>query len=81
MPEIRIRYDDDSDRMPYAAISEVIAAAAQHLPVNDFEWIRDDDLDEDEPDEITYSIRPDVSGLTLPDLSAFTSAFRPKGTR
>jgi len=44
MAEIRIRYDDDSDRMPYAEIAEIVKAAGKYLPVTEFEWIRDDDL-------------------------------------
>lgn len=62
MPEIRIRYDDDSDRCPHAAVAAVIQAAAEHLPVAEISWVRDDDLD-DEPKvtEVRYEMRPDLS--------------------
>lgn len=61
MPEIRIRYEDDSDRMPYEAIAAVVRTAGEQLAVTELEWIRDDD--KDEPAEIHYTI--DTG--TLPD--------------
>jgi len=70
MPEIRIRYEDDSDRMPYAEIAEIVKAAGKYLPVTEFEWIRDDDLDDEDAPEQVVNVTPDLSGID----SAFTRA-------
>lgn len=63
MPEIRIRYEDDSDRMPHEAIAEIVRTAGAHLQVTEIEWTRDDDQPGDEPGEVTYAVRPDTRAL------------------
>lgn len=68
MPEIRIRYDDDGDRMPFTAIAKVQQAAAENLIVTEFEWVRDDDLDPPRDEVVTF--KPNLGGVH----DAFTRA-------
>ena len=83
MPEIRIRYDDDGDRMPYSAIAAVQEAAAQTLPVTRFEWIRDDEFEDDAPpanDELALGIRPRIRPQLLPPAFRGRDLNRPEAT-
>lgn len=74
MPEIRIRYEDDSDRMPHGAVNAVFQTAAELLQVTEVGWTRDDDLDEE-----TVTVRPDMSGIDDAWRRVTGSGFQPHG--
>ncbi|WP_433233819.1 hypothetical protein [Actinomadura nitritigenes] len=61
MPQITIRYDDDSDKMPAAEIAAIFETAAALLTVSEVAWLRDDDLDEEDVE--TVAVRPDALGF------------------